>query len=237
MSDIQADPQVIEPTPADPAPTEPEVKTAPDTSWVPKRISEITAARRAAEQRAADLEAEVARLRSAQTSAPVEGQQQTPQPDIEKLARSYAERMVRDQTEVQSMNQRIESINAAGAKEFGDDYEKSVQNLGMAGVGGLDFLKVLTNIDGAEKVVTWLGKNENINEAMRIASMDPIQMGIELTKLSPKAAKALGKQISKAPPPVQPVDGGGGGSDGVEPDPKDTKAWMTWRSKNKKSRR
>jgi hypothetical protein len=238
MSDIQADPQVIDPAPADPAPTEPEVKTAPDTSWVPKRISEITAARRAAEQRAADLEAEVARLRAAQTSAPVEGQQQqTAPPDIDKLARSYAERMVRDQTEVQTMNQRIESINAAGAKEFGDDYEKSVQNLGMAGIGGPDFLKVLTNIDGAEKVVTWLGKNENINEAMRIASMDPIQMGIELTKLSPKAAKALGKQISKAPPPVEPVGGGGGSSDGAAPDPKDTKAWMEWRNKNRKSRR
>lgn len=237
MSDVQVDPQ-LETPPAEPA-GEPEVKQQPDTSWVPKRISEITAARRAAEARAADLEAEVARLRAAQTAAPVDPANPpvAPPPDIDKLARSYAERMVNEQRAQDTMKSRIDAINEAGMKEFGEDFDKSVQNLNMAGIGGPEFLKVITSIPNAEKVVTWLGKDGNINEAMRIASLDPIQMGIEMTKLAPKAAKELAKQISKVPPPVDLVDGGGGDSGGVEPDPKDTKAWMAWRAKNRKTRR
>jgi hypothetical protein len=217
-----------------------EQRQQPDTSWVPKRISEITAARRAAEARVAELEAELARARQVQQPG-TEGQQTQPAPSnqsVEELAKAYAQRMVKEQTEQQTMKQRIDAINEAGAKEFGDDFEKSVQNLNLAGIGGPEFLKVLTSIDGAEKVVTYLGKNENINEAMRIASLDPIQMGIEMMKISGKAAKALSKQISRAPAPIDPIDGGGGGSvsDGVEPDPSDTKKWLAWRNKNARRR-
>jgi len=237
MSEIQADQQENTQAPAGGEAENTQTPAAPDTSWVPKRISEITAARRAAEARAAELEAEVQRLRAA-PPAPADGQQQhvAPNQSVEQLARAYAEKMVREQTEAQTINSRIAAINEAGAKEFGDDFEKSVQNLQIAGVGGPDFLRVITSIPKAEAVVTWLGKTENMNEAMRIASMDPVQMGIELTKMSSKAAKELGKQISKAPPPIEPV-GGGAGGDTAEPDPKNVKEWMAWRAKNKKSRR
>lgn len=244
MSEIQAESQTTEvvgqTTEAAPEVAAEAPKPA-DTSWVPRRISEITAARRAAEARAAELEAEVQRLRAAQVSAPSgDGQpvmHQQPAESVDQLARAYAERMVTQQREQESLNQGIARINEAGTKEFGDDFEKSVQNLQMAGVGGPDFLKVLTNIPKAEAVVTWLGKTENLNEAMRVATMDPMQMGIELTKLSSKAAKDLGKQISKAPEPIKTLDTSGGGSDGAEPDPKDTAKWMEWRNKTRKSRR
>lgn len=208
---------------------------ASDTSWVPKRIGEVTAARRAAEARAEAAEAELARLRAGQVQQ-TETPTHAPDQSVEALAKAYAERMVREQQSTESMNSRIAAINEAGAKEFGDDYEKSVQNLQMAGVGGADFLKVLTSVDGAEKLVTYLGKSENLNEAMRVATMDPVQMAVELTKMSTKAAKALSKQISKAPPPATTIDGSGA-SDGSAPDPSDTAAWMKWRSQNRKSRR
>jgi hypothetical protein len=218
-----------------------ETQERPDTSWVPKRISEITAARRAAEARAAELEAELNRLRAAQQSGGTDQQaHQAPQPNqnVEELARAYAQRLRNEEKASESLNSGIARINEAGAKEFGDEFEKATQNLNMAGVGGVDFLKVLTSIDGAEKLVTYLGKNENIDEAMRISSLDPVQMGIEMMKLAPKAAKALSKQVSKVPPPVQTVDGGGSSaSDSTEPDPSDTKKWVEWRNKSRKSRR
>jgi hypothetical protein len=241
MSDVQADPQITDPNPApvDPAPAEP-AEPKVDHSWVPKRISEITAARRAAEARAEQAEAELARLRAGQQQPTGDGApqpQQQPNQNVDQLARAYAERMVREQRDQESLTTRIAAINEAGTKEFGEDFDKSVQNLNMAGIGGPDFLKVLTSIDGAEKVVTWLGKSENLNEAMRIASMDPIQMGIEMTKLSGKAAKALSKQISKAPPPVQGIEGGSSQSDATEPNPSDTRAWMAWRNKNARKKR
>lgn len=243
MSEIQAETQTTEAA-QQPSEATPEVSAEAqkpaDTSWVPRRISEITAARRAAEARAAELEAEVQRLRAAQVSAPSGDEQpiaRQPAESVDQLARAYAERMRTQEREQESLNQGIARINEAGTKEFGDEFEKSVQNLQMAGVGGPDFLKVLTNIPKAEAVVTWLGKSENLNEAMRMATMDPVQMGIELTKLSSKAAKDLGKQISKAPEPIKPLDTNASGGDGAEPDPKDTARWMEWRNKTRKSRR
>jgi hypothetical protein len=244
MSDVQAD---LGNTPAEgqveagaEVSAESEAPKAPDTSWVPKRISEITAARRAAEDRAARAEAELAAFRAnggaAQGQGEHAGTHQGQDQSVEALAKAYAERMVREQQSTSSMNERIKSINEAGAKEFGDDYEKSVQNLQMAGIGGPDFLKALTKIEGAEKLVTFLGKTENLNDAMRIGTLDPVEMAIELTKMSTKANKALSKQVSKAPPPATTISGGGGG-DGGEPDPSDTAAWMKWRSSNRKSRR
>lgn len=244
MSDVHADPQAVDPaaqtvqTGADASAAETTQEAPkPDTSWVPRRISEITAARRAAEARAAELEREIAELR-AKAQQPSDGSQPVQHnQNVDELAKAYAERMVREQRNQETLNQRIGEINTAGAKEFGDEFEKSVNNLQMAGLGGPDFLHVLTNIPKPEAVVTWLGKAENLNEAMRMATLDPVQMGIELTKLSSKAAKELGKQISKAPAPITPVDGRASASDGVEPDPSDTKAWIAWRAKNKKSRR
>jgi hypothetical protein len=209
-----------------------EAPKAPDTSWVPKRISEITAARRAAEERANRAEQELAALRAG--SGTQEYQTQQTDTSQTQRARTYDE-IAREVRETESMNSRIAAINSAGAKDFGDDYEKSVQNLQMAGIGGPDFLRALTKIDGAEKIVTYLGKTENLNDAMRIGSLDPVEMAIELTKMSGKAAKALSKQISKAPPPASTIDGGSGGAGG-EPDPSDP-SWFAWRQKNKKSRR
>lgn len=210
-----------------------EAPKAPDTSWVPKRISEITAARRAAEERAARAEAELAQFRAGAQTQHVETpqygqQQQYQQPDMQQMERQISERM--------TLNSKIQAINEAGAKEFGDDFEKSVSNLRDIGVGGPEFLRVITAVPNAEKLVTWLGKAENLNEAMRVGTLDPVQMGIELTKMSTQAAKALSKQISKAPPPATTIDGGSGGGGG-EPDPSDTAAWMKWRSSNRKSRR
>lgn len=239
MSDVQAElgnaPTEGQVEAGETTAAEPEAPKAPDTSWVPKRISEITAARRAAEDRAARAEAELAQFRAgAQTHQPVEtpqyGQQHQygQQPDVQQMERQISERM--------TLNSKIQAINEAGAKEFGDDFEKSVSNLRDIGVGGPEFLRVITAVPNAEKLVTWLGKAENLNEAMRVGTLDPVQMGIELTKMSTQAAKALSKQISKAPPPATTIDGGSSGGGG-EPDPSDTAAWMKWRGQNRKSRR
>lgn len=249
MSDVQTEQQTEatqQPAEAQPA-EQPEQRQQSDTSWVPRRISEITAARRAAEQRAEEerqarvrAEEELARYRAGTVEPGTQQGTTSPQQNqsVDQLARAYAERMVREQRDQDSMTSRIAAINEAGVKEFGDDFDKSVQNLNMAGIGGPDFLRVITNVPNPEKVVTWLGKSENLNEAMRLSSMDPIQMGIEMTKLSSKAAKELGKQISKAPPPVQTLEGGSSSSDGGMPDPaKDPKGFIEWRNKNARKRR
>lgn len=231
--------------------TQTEQPQQPDTSWVPKRISEITAARRAAERRAEEAEArareqeaELARLRAAQGAPAADGAPpvakptpQMSQEDFDKLVNARAAAVAKQNSERESMNSRINAINEAGKTEFGADFDKAADTLNGMGVVTPDFLRVLTNIDNAAKVVAFLGKPENLNEAMRVASLDPVQMGIEMVKLSEKATKAFAKQVSKAPAPIESVSGRSASSDGVEPDPSDHKAWIAWRAKNKKTRR
>lgn len=211
--------------------------------WVPKRMGELAAARRAAEQRAEQMAAENARLQHqlAQFQAGQQGDEQPAQPlvpqhqNVEQLARTYAEQLVKQRMQEQQTSSRIAEVDAAARKEFGADYDASVQNLTMAGVGGPEFLSVITSVPNPEKLVTWLGKTENLGEAMRVTSLPPLQMGIEMTKLASRAAKEMAKQVSKAPPPVEGVDGGTGGSSGGAEPKVGTPEWFKWR--NETSRR
>jgi hypothetical protein len=209
--------------------------TTPD--WVPKRMAEITAQRRAAEQRAEEerqrreaLEAQLAQFQN--------GSEQTQQPhhNVQEMARIMAEQIVQERTGQQQLVDKLAGIEAAGKKEFGEKYDSAVNQLAMAGIGGPEFLNVVANVPNAEKVITWLGQADNVGEAIRLASLPPVQMAIEMAQLSTKAAKELSKQISKAPPPVTTVDGGGSGGDGAEPDPKNRKEWIEWRNKNARRR-
>jgi hypothetical protein len=201
---------------------------------VPKRISEITAARRAAEERAAALEAELNRLRAGATADPAATPPASPQ-DLQRLVETAAERIANERMGQQELVRTLSQIEANGKKEFGADYDTAVTNLQMAGVGGQDFLRAIAAVPNPEKVLTWLGKNENVGEAIRIASLDPLQMGIELAKASGTATKALTKQISKVPPPIQTVDGSAR-SDGAEP-AVGTPEWFKWRNETARRKR
>jgi hypothetical protein len=252
MSEVQTEQVVTDPTPTvdgTPAAETPAETTGVDTSWVPKRIGEITAARRSAEAerdaeraRANKAEEELAKLRSAAspadgTLAPKPANTGMSQEDFDRLVNARADSLAAQRTQTESMNSKIAAINDAGTKEFGAEFEKAVQNIQMAGIGGPEFLRVLTNVDNPAKVVAYLGKPENLNEALRVGSLDPVQMGIELTKMSERAVKAFAKQISKAPTPPEPISGRSAESDGVEPDPSDKAAWIAWRQKNARKRR
>jgi hypothetical protein len=221
------EPQVVTPPPADEeAPQEP--KSGP-ADWALRRIAEITAKRREAEAEAARWKEQYER---AQALVPADQQQHQPQQNVDQLARAYAENMRAQERE----QERLVSIEQAGRKEFGTEFDTAVANLNAAGVGGPEFLRVIAEIPNAEKVVAWLGKHDNLGEAVRIAGLSPIQMGIEMTKLSTKAAKEMTKQISKAPAPIQAIEGGSSGSDTVEP-AVGSKEWFAWRNQNARKRR
>jgi hypothetical protein len=200
--------------------------------WARRRMGELAAEKNAAKQKLEEMQ-------SKQQYQPQQEQQTySPQENIQELAMTYAKQIAEKQVQEQSFVNRMTEIEKAAKEEFGDVYDKSVTNLQLAGVGGQDFLQALAAIPAPEKVITFLGKSENINEAIRIANLSPMQMGVELTKLSSKATKELGKQKSNAPAPVGDVDGGSSrSSGGVEPSPSDTQAWIKWRSENARRRR
>ena len=178
--------------------------------WARRRMGELAAEKNAAKQK----------LEEYQNQSHQPEQNYAPQENIQELAMTYAKQIAAQQVQEQSFVAKMTEIEKNAKAEFGDVYDKSVTNLQLAGVGGQDFLQALAAIPSPEKVITYLGKSENINDAIRIANLSPMQMGVELTKLSSKASKELGKQKSNAPAPVGDVDGGSSRATGsVEPDP------------------
>ena len=211
-----------------------EAKKSPD-AWALKRIGEITAKRHAADARAAEAEAKAARyeeqIRAMQANPNGESQ---PQGDIHQLAQAYAKQIADQQLEALTFNQRCNSVAEEGKKEI-PDFQASLDNLNQYFGLSKEFLDVATNVDGAHKVLWYLGKPENFERFEQISKMSPVKQAIELTKLNSVASKALQKPVSNAPTPIEPVSGKGG-SDGV-PDVANTKDWIRHRNENARRKR
>lgn len=197
--------------------------------WARKRMGELAAAKNSAAEQLAALKAQMQQVQQVQHSEP------QPTHNIEELATQIANQRLQEQNFLNKMNE----IEKNAKEEFGQDYDRSVQNLQLAGVGGNDFLHALAEVPNPEKVITYLGKSENVNEAIRISQLSPMQLGIELTKLSSKAAKELSKQKSSAPAPVGEVSGGSSAptGGGAEPPMSDTEAWIAWRRQTARKKR
>jgi hypothetical protein len=215
---------------------------APD--WVRGRMGELAAKRRAAEERAAAeadranrLEQELAALRAGGDGQQVQQTHQAaPNPqNFEQLVRHTAEQLVTQQRRQETIANQIGAIEKAGKEAFGDQFTTAVGNLQMAGIQSDDFLTALTAVQNPEKVIAFLGQNDNVGEAIRIANLSPVQMGIEMSKISAQAIKHFGKQISKAPAPLSTVEGGSS-ADGAEPK-LGTPEWYEWRNKTARRRK
>lgn len=206
-----------------------------------RRFGELTAARRAAEEEAARAKAELDQVR-AQIQSQNQPQEQQTQLDpfsnanVQQLIDQMAEQRLAQRMAAQQIQDKVKNIENAGREKYGDDFDRSVTNLQMTGIGGQGFIDALTSVKGSEAVVRYLGDTANLDEAMRIASLPPVQMALAMSELAPKAAKQYAKPVSSAPAPMGTIDGARGNNPGAEPDPKDTKAWMQWRRDNARRR-
>jgi hypothetical protein len=198
--------------------------------WARKRMGELAAQKNAAKEEAAKFQAQLAQFQQQQPEA-------TPQFQSQDEMMKYAERIAAEKLAQQTFVQKMGQIEASAKEQFGEEYDKAISNLSLAGVQSNDFLQALAEIPNPEKVLVYLGRSDNVNEAIRVANLSPMQLGIEMTKLSQKAAKELSKQRSSAPAPISDVGGGSSSSGGgAEPPMSDTAAWVAWRNKTKKSR-
>ena len=197
--------------------------------WARKRMGELAAQKNAAKEEAARYQAQLTQFQQ----QPQEQPQFQSQEELMKAAERIAAEKLAQQTFVQKMGQ----IESNAKEQFGEEYDKAISNLSLAGVQSNDFLQALAEIPNPEKVLVYLGRSDNVNEAIRVANLSPMQLGIEMTKLSQKAGKELSKQRSSAPAPISDVGGGSSSSGGgAEPPMSDTAAWVAWRNKTKKSR-
>lgn len=201
-------------------------------AWAIKRIGEVTRQRHDADRRAQAAESERDRYKLlVQQMQGGEGEQrqqpQAEQPDIDKLVQQRATEL--DQQ--RAAQERGQNTAKAGEAEF-SDWGSAVQNLDALGITN-EQVSNLLGMEDAHKVIYSLGKNPE--EAARILSLPPLQQGRELERLASKPiAPPAAKPVSKAPAPVQPIDGGVS----AEKDQSKMSAaeWMAWREKNRQTR-
>lgn len=182
--------------------------------WFQERIDQVTREKYDAIRRAEAAEALADRLSKGEAT------EATPPADFKAAVQQEAAKLA----EQQAFNAKCDTIYSSGSSEFGPEWDSTLANFGMLGGLNQPFLEAVTQLPDAHKVLHQLGSD--MDTAARIMSLPPIAMAVELARLSAKPVKTA--PVSKAPPPITPLDGAGSPGGG-EPDPSNTAAWIKWR--------
>ena len=227
-------PPATDPPPAPPADDAPK-------PWVQTRISEITRQRHEAERRAAAAERERDELRARiqpDPNAPPDpaAERRYTQADLDREANARAQQIADRQVQQAAISRTFQ----AGETEYTPAAFTAACNA-LADAGANDkpeFLALVSDLPNGHDVLHRLGTDPA--EAVRILALPPLRMAAEIGRISAaaKAAPAAPapKQVSKAPPPVQPVGGGGGSVVETDPDKMTPAQYAAMRDKQRAAR-
>ena len=180
--------------------------------WFQERIDQLTREKYDAIRAREAVEARLTEALANPDAAP------TKTPDVDALAAEKAAEIVR----TQQFNAKCDDIYTSGKSEF-EDFDDTLGNFKMLGGLTQPLLEAVTQLPDAHKVLHHLG--QNMDEAARILSLAPVPMALELAKLSQAPAKP--RPVSKAPPPIKPIDGQPTGA--KSPDDMTMEEWIEWR--------
>lgn len=193
--------------------------------WQAKRIDALTGQAKAEKERADRLEAELAAARERNASyEALYGRSEdppasAPAPAAPGGARTYTEAEVQAEAQriakLQTLNQRLETLFDEGAAKHGDSWKNQVNQAGQAFGRDLqqrvDFFEAVSKLPNAVDVYHAL--TGDLDHMSDVLAMGPLDLGMELANMSAKiAAKPKAPAVSKAPAPIEPIDGAGGGS-------------------------
>lgn len=181
-----------------------------------RRISRLVEQREISRAEAAQLRAELERLRSPdlQNTRTDDKNSADDESDVVRIPRAELPKLLE---KAQSEAQQRESLRKAASemrKALGDDFQRVTDEL--AEVFDADLQFAVAASEAPAELARYLTDPDNADEAERISRMTPLQAGRAIAKIEAKlAAKPEKPQPSKAPKPVEPVRGGGGA---IEPD-------------------
>ena len=191
----------------------------------------------AAERRLAEIEAKANTQQPAQPAARTEAQ--SPQ-DIEQMVQQRAEVVAHQR----AFNAACNTVAEQGKKDF-PDFAPTLQTLwdatdGLDGQGNLTpravaVIEAALETEKPHAVLHYLGQNPE--EAIRIAALpSDAKRGAAVAKVAATlaASAATPKPISRAPAPLEPVNGGARAEPGPQ-GPKDTADWIKWREEQVKA--
>lgn len=207
------DPPAGDPPVGDPPPA-PASKQPP--KWALDRISEETARREAAEQRAREAEALAARLQ-ARGNDPGADPKPTP---VRADPPANIDALVDAETTRRELNRESTAIRSAGVAEYGPGFAETLRVLHAVGAVEDAIVLDLAAVDrvNAHKILATLAQDPE--RAASFAQLDPRRRIAEITRMSdalktppagtdpktPPAPVVPPKTVSKAPAPPPPVD-------------------------------
>ncbi|QDX22553.1 hypothetical protein FP568_15680 [Pandoraea pnomenusa] len=217
----------------------------PKRDWVQARINELTRKRHEeverANARAQAAEAELTRLRQAQTD-PNASQSQESQPIS---AHELAEVLANQRLEKIRFDERCNNLVNQGKQELGEKFEEAMSNLGSLGAFfeqdartgqqiPTSFTQALLESEKAPAILAHLGQNKQ--EAARILSLTPMQQAREIGRIEAQLATPKPPPVSSAPAPVTPVGSGASAVDGPS-DKDDDATWLKKRNEQLAAKR
>lgn len=217
-AEAPADPEP-EPTPepvAAEAAAEEEPPKPPRIPWHQRRIDQLTAQNKTAQEETAVArkEAEDAKQRAAAYEAlygKPEGEPAAPAADGERrYTQSELQQEAQRIASLNVLNQKCETLFETGSKTHGAEWNKRIEQAGLAFKSELsvrpDFFDAVTGLaNGADVYHALTGDLDQLDDVLH---MSPVQMGMHLANLSTKlATKPKGPAISKAPDPIDPIEG------------------------------
>lgn len=218
----EAAPQEVE------ASTEEIAEEAPKPTRVPwqtKRIDQLTAKAKQAEEDAAEKARALAeaQARVAAYEALYGRNDDTPSPQPQAIPQPQGERLY-SQAEVQAeaqriaanqaLNTRLEGLFQEGSQSYGQEFINRVNAAGQAfgpELGSrVDFFQALAELPNGVAVYHSLAGD--LDHMAEVLTMSPIKLGMELTRMSQAAsAKPKAPAVSRTPAPIDPIEGPSGG--------------------------
>lgn len=181
-------------------PQQPAPPTEVKKPWYERRIDKLTAEKHDADRALKAAEAALAALSGKPTSEATSTTTQAevvPASEVERLANVRAAELASKAT----FDAKCNSIYNNGVAKFKDDFKTATtalnQNIGMTPA----FIEAADATGMPADIINALGKD--LDEAARIMALPPIQMAVELTKLTSRLTAPT--RVSRAPEPIQPI--------------------------------
>ncbi len=206
------------------ADAEPKPKPTP---WWDKRIAVLTAKKASTEQLLAEANARLAAL---------EGRTPEPQQPNGEMTEAEFNRRVEERAAQKAAQNahatRLQLMIETGNKEF-TPAEFTAKSNTLAGLGATEnaaFMAELTDSENGHKIVAYLG--DHPEEAERMLALPANRIAREMAKMDMKVGQApAAKPVSRAPAPVNPVNGGGRLEASLEDPNLPVEKWIELRNK------
>lgn len=181
-----------------------------------RRLGAVSAEKR---ELSSKLQATIAAVPKTPTEAPAEGEAEQPvrtdfktQAEFDAAVRTEAKRVAAQEVAVQTWNAKCNAVEDAGSKAFGAKWVEAKNNLGILDDEGRipkDLLVTALETDNPAQALFALGSN--LDKATELMAMTPLKRAIAMDRLA--QIKPAERARSKAPAPIEPINGGGGGND------------------------